>query len=74
MWTFNNNLIIGVQKRPEFDTDTGLVDPIAGYYHWEEYDPVNDQIQVYNNVLQGSDLIGFVFPDTPCQLKQFLAF
>jgi hypothetical protein len=42
IWTFINNLIIGVQKRPQLDTDTGLVDPVAGYYHWEKYDPAKD--------------------------------
>ena len=39
MWTFTNNLLIGCLKRPEIDTNTGLVDPVAGYYHWEVYDP-----------------------------------
>lgn len=48
-------MLIGCRRRDELNArstgDTGIVDPVAGYFHWDKYDAINDKINVSNNIL-----------------------
>ena len=49
-------MLIGCRKRDELDYknidySTGLVDPVAGYFHWDKYDALTDKISVTDNIL-----------------------
>jgi hypothetical protein len=68
-YAFVNNVLIGLRIRPEVVAQgqgTGLAPNNAAY---EQYMPVNsdtDNVTVTNNLVQGSEDNGFVFPFTPC--------
>lgn len=67
-WTITNNLFILNKKRVLPDIKTSH-DPVVGIYMYSTYDPLTDNIKVANNVLQGSEEVGFVFPDIDCEIK-----
>jgi hypothetical protein len=65
-YAFTNNLMIGAKIRISMAA-IGAADNIVCYY---QYTPINwdvDNNFVSNNLCQGSDLTGFVFPFTPCE-------
>ena len=67
-YTFESNLLIGARKRDELDLSASkMVDDVACY---EQYVPIAygtaHNVSVKNNLAQGSEGEGFVFPLTPC--------
>ncbi len=63
--------MIGARKRDELIAiliKTMLPDDVAGYKQYNPIDFVNGQVQVSNNLVQGSQGEGFVFPFTSCDL------
>lgn len=68
-YTFEDNLLIGARKRDEVDVSESLmVDDVACYEHYMTIDFAADhKISVANNLAQGSEGEGFVFPLTPCE-------
>ena len=69
-YKFEENLLIGARKRDELDlSETKMVDDVACYEQYVAIDFAGDhQISVKNNLAQGSEGEGFVFPFTSCDL------
>lgn len=72
MYNFTNNFLVGARKRDELANitrDTMMVDDVAAY---EQYVAINfaadHKVNVSNNLAQGSEGEGFVFPSIPCNL------
>ena len=67
-YTFTGNLMIGAHKRANFPTGTGLIDDVACYEQYTAIDFFADHgVDVSNNLCQGSEGEGFVFPSTQCE-------
>jgi hypothetical protein len=65
-YTFTNNVLIGALTPADMVGSNGSVN-VACYF---QYQPINfdtDNNVVQNNLCQGSDLNGFIFPFVPCQ-------
>lgn len=71
-YTFTNNLLVGARKRDEVDvTETKMVDDVACYEQYVAIDFANIadlDIDVSDNLCQGAEGEGFVFPMSPCDL------
>ena len=66
-YEFSSNYLVGAKKRPEV-TEEFFVDDVACY---EQYNPIaygtEHGVVVKDNLAQGSEGEGFVFPSTPCK-------
>jgi hypothetical protein len=65
-YKFTNNLMIGARSRVSMQGAV-LGDEIACYQQYKPVDMAVDNNLVQNNLCQGSELEGFVFPFIPCQ-------
>jgi len=63
-FTVSSNVMIGAMVRP---TITGT-EPVA-CIELTDTDPANSVIQFNNNICQGSDVNGYVFPFVPCGIN-----
>jgi hypothetical protein len=61
-FSFTNNLMIGVIKRPSITFD----ELVACYASYEAVNPKEDNIKVTNNLCQGSQGLGYAVPDVEC--------
>jgi len=65
-YKFTNNLLIGARSRPSM-VGAPMGDNIACYIQYKGINYNTDNNLVQDNLCQGSELTGFIFPFTPCE-------